>query len=100
MSKKENAKKVGKWLRENADPKLSETRTGGDEPAVEEDREYLNRSELYEVRDVIVRYIDEAKKSYSDTICKNAYNKIKDFRPGSKVKTQDFLDHLLGKVDK
>ncbi|MCA2015593.1 hypothetical protein LDJ79_05685 [Vibrio tritonius] len=100
MSKTENAKKVSKWLRENANPKLSDTRTDGDEPAVKEDREYLNRKELYEVRDVIVRYIDEAKKTYSDTICKNAYNKIKDFRSGDKVKTQDFLDHLHGKLDK
>lgn len=98
MSKKENAKKVAKWLRENT--KLSDKRTGGDEPAVKEDREYLNRSELYEVRDLIVRYLDEAKKEYSDTICKNAYNKIVKFRKGQKVKTQDFLDHLLGKLDK
>lgn len=51
----ENESQVTKWLKENT--KLSWTRTGSDTPAVKLDRLYTNRSEGYEIRDVILRFL-------------------------------------------
>ncbi|MCL1074830.1 hypothetical protein [Shewanella dokdonensis] len=90
-----NEEKVTKWLKENTD--LSWTRTGGDSPAVKEDREYINRSEGYEIRDFILKYYKECGLEHSDSNYEITFNKINNFNPGKKVKTEDLLAHLSAK---
>ncbi|HBC3568663.1 TPA: hypothetical protein ACN322_004655 [Vibrio parahaemolyticus] len=91
-----NTQKVTKWLKDNTN--LSWTRTGGDEPPVKQDRLYINRSEGYEIRDFILRYYEECNLEHKGSNYEISLKKIKNFKPGEKVKTQDLLDHLAAKV--
>ncbi|CCO48469.1 conserved hypothetical protein [Vibrio nigripulchritudo SOn1] len=91
-----NAQKVTKWLKDNTD--LSWTRTGGDEPAVKQDRLYLNRSEAYEIRDFILRYYQECNLRHTGRNYGITLKKINSYKAGEKVKTQDLLEHLSSKV--
>ena len=87
-----NRQKITKWLEDNTD--LSWTRTGGDEPAVKQDKLYLNRSEAYEIRDFILKYYDENNFEHKDDNYKTSLKKILDYKKGEKIKTKDLLDHL------
>lgn len=84
--------KVTKWLKDNTD--LSWTRTGSDTPAVKLDRLYTNRSEAYEVRDVMLRFFKDNNVTHSDGAYKIIFDGIIAYKKGETVKTDDLLEHL------
>ncbi len=92
MASKTNISNLNEWLEENTD--LSTTRTSGDSPAVKLDREFINRSERYEVRDLIIELYDDCNLAYSDENFKKTLKKIMDFNKGKKTKRVDYLSHL------
>lgn len=92
-----NKQAVTKWLEENTD--LSWTRTGGDEPPVKLDRLYINRSEGYEIRDFILKYYEQCNLKHSSSNYEKSLKKIMAYKKGEKVKTQDLLDYLEGKLN-
>jgi hypothetical protein len=83
---------VTKWLK--ASTSLSWTRTGTDTPAVKHDRLYTNRSEGYEIRDVILRFFKDNNVTHSDASYKIIYDGIIAYKKGERVKTDDLLIHL------
>jgi methionine salvage enolase-phosphatase E1 len=87
-----NEAKVSKWLRNNTN--LSWTRTSGDSLAVKLDRVYINRSEVYEIRDFILGYYDCCNLGHKDDNYKNTFDKIIAFKKGEKVKSADMLNYL------
>jgi hypothetical protein len=87
-----NEKKVTNWLENNTD--LSWTRTNGDSPAVRDDRLYINRSEGYEIRDLILNYYKNCNLAHKDENYVKTFNKIIKYKKGEKVKTEDILRHL------
>ena len=87
-----SATKINKWLIDNTD--LSSSRTGNDTPAVKLDRLYINRNELYEIRDFMVGYYDCCNIGHNDENYANTFNKIIAFKKGEKVKSVDMLEHL------
>jgi Zn-finger protein len=89
---------VTKWLVNNTD--LAWTRTGGDAPAVKQDRLYINRSEGYEIRDFILKYYDECNLVHKLENYEITLKKVIEYRKGEKVKTEDLLEHLKGKLEK
>ena len=50
-----NKEKITNWLRENH-PEFSWNRTNGDGSQRRDDTNYINRSEVYEIRDLIYDY--------------------------------------------
>ncbi len=93
-----NESKVTKWLKDNTD--LSWTRTSGDEPAVKLDRLYINRSEGYEIRDFILNYYSQCGLEYKPENYEITLKKVKAYRKGEKIKTEDMLNHLKSKRGK
>jgi hypothetical protein len=89
---------VTKWLKENTD--LSWTRSAGDAPAVKLDRLYINRSEGYEIRDFILKYYDECNLEHKSENYEITLKKVTSYKKGEKVKTEDLLEHLKGKLEK
>ncbi|EDK9054046.1 hypothetical protein O3R54_004256 [Salmonella enterica] len=88
----ENESQVTKWLKENT--KLSWTRTGSDTSAVKLDRLYTNRSEGYEIRDVILRFFKDNNVGHKDEHYKIIYDGIINYKKGHRVETSDLLEHL------
>ena len=60
-----NKEKLTNWLRENH-PELSWSRTGGDGPQKRDDANYINRSEAYEIRDLIYSYYTHCSLGFTD----------------------------------
>lgn len=88
-----NIEKISKWLRDNTN--LSWSRTEGDSPAVQVDSLYINRSEAYEIRDLINSYYKKCNLEYKDSNFKITYNKIIKYKKGFKVKRDEILSHLI-----
>lgn len=93
-----NKQKITKWLKDNTD--LSWKRVGGDEPPVKLDRVYINRSEGYEIRDFIIRYYKECNLTHKEENYAISYKKIINYEKGKKVKSDNLLDYLKGKLNK
>lgn len=87
---------VSKWLRDNTD--LSWTRTAGDGPQVKRDRLYTNRSEGYEIRDVILNFYEECNLEHKPENYEKTLAKILNYRTGEKVKTEDLMTYLIGTI--
>ncbi|AFI89729.1 MULTISPECIES: hypothetical protein [Pectobacterium] len=83
---------VTKWLNDNTN--LSWTRTGTDTPAIKLDRLYTNRSEAYEVRDVMLRFFKDNNVTHNDASYKIIFDGIIAYKKGERVKTDDLLEHL------
>ncbi|VTN31101.1 Uncharacterised protein [Klebsiella pneumoniae] len=94
----ENESQVTKWLKENT--KLSWTRTGSDTPAVKLDRLYTNRSEGYEIRDVILRFFKDNNVGHKDEHYKIIYDGIINYKKGHRVETSDLLEHFKNLLEK
>ncbi len=90
--------KVTKWLRENTE--LSWTRTDGDSPATKQDSYYINRSEAYEFRDLIMDFYSECNLTHKDTNYEITYKKILNYRKGDKVKRKEMLEYLISSSKK
>lgn len=88
-----NEAKVEKWLRDHHQH-LSWNRTPGDTPAKRVDAEFINRSEGYEIRDLIVSYYNGCNLSFSDENFSKTYPKIVSYKKGEKVKRDEMLKHL------
>ncbi|MFS2059744.1 hypothetical protein [Kosakonia cowanii] len=88
----DNESKVTTWLKANKN--LSWTRTGSDSPAVKLDRLYTNRSEGYEIRDVILRFFKDNQVEHTDVHYNIIYDGIIAYKKGERVKTSDLLEHL------
>ena len=84
---------VTAWLKDNTD--LSWKRTEGDRPQVKRDRLFINRSEGYEIRDFILNYYEGCNLEHKAENYKITLKKIKSYKQGEKVKTQDLLNHLV-----
>jgi len=69
---------ITKWLGENTN--LSTTRTSGDTPAIKLDRLYINRNELYEIRDFILKYYKCCKLEHKDDNYEITFQKIINFK--------------------
>jgi len=83
---------VTDWLEQNTD--LAWTRIGGDRPSVKLDRQFINRSEGYEIRYFILKYYEECNLVHKSENYRESLKKIMDYKSGEKVETQDLLDHL------
>jgi hypothetical protein len=83
---------VTKWLKANTD--LSWARTGSDTPAVTLDRLYTNRSEGYEIRDIILRFFKDNNVTHNDANHQIIFDGIIAYKKGQRVKTSDLLEHL------
>ena len=57
--------KITQWLKDNH-PELSWKRTGGDGPEKGDDCNYINRSEGYEIRDLIYDYYIHCNLRFND----------------------------------
>lgn len=84
--------KVTNWLKDNTD--LSWTRTNGDSPAVRDDRLYINRSEGYEIRDLILNYYKKYNLTHKSENYTITLKKVLKYKKGEKVKTELMLNHL------
>lgn len=87
-----NTEKITNWLKENTD--LIWERAGGDERPIREDRNYINRSEGYEIRDFILKYYKECNLKHKDSNYEKSFKKIMSYKKGEKVKSTDLLEHL------
>lgn len=90
-----NKEMLTNWLRDNTD--LSWNRTVGDSPATKQDSNYINRSEAYEIRDLIINYYDNCRLEYSNKNFKITLKKINEYKSGQKVRRDDLLNHLISK---
>jgi len=85
---------IENWLKKNC-PELSWRRVGGDKPPIRTDSFYLNRSEGYEIRDLMYEFF----KSCNNIQCnkenlEEVYNEIQNYKKGEKVKREEVLNHL------
>lgn len=87
-----NEAKVEKWLKENTES--SWTRTSGDTPATKLDLQFINRSEGYEIKDLIVSYYTGCNLAFTDENFSKTYGKIIKHNKGQKVTRKDMLTHL------
>lgn len=88
-----NEAKVEKWLRDHQ-KHLSWTRTPGDSPATRIDSKFINRSEGYEIRDLMVSYYNGCNLSFSDENFSKTYPKIINYKKGQKVTRGEILIYL------
>jgi hypothetical protein len=68
--------------------------------SVKLDRLYINRSEGYEIRDFILKYYDECNLEHKSENYEITLKKVTSYKKGEKVKTEDLLEHLKGKLEK
>ena len=87
-----NSSRITKWLKDNTD--LDWRRSPGDSPAIKLDSLYINRTEGYEMRDLIVNYYTNCKLEFSDKNFLKTFKKIMKYKKGIKVKREDMLEHL------
>ena len=89
-----NKEKLTNWLRENH-PELSWSRTGGDGPQKRDDANYINRSEAYEIRDLIYSYYTHCSLGFTDKNFEKTYGKIMNYKKSKKVKRGEVLEYLI-----
>ena len=81
------------WLKKQ-DVKLSWTRVGGDEPPVEQDRLYINRSEGYEIRDFILSFFEQHNIDHTEKNYDFILHLILGYEQGKKIKTDDLRTYI------
>jgi len=86
------------WLK-SEHPELSWKRTPGDTPDTGLDSLFLNRSEGYEIRDLIYNYYQHCKLEFKESNFKITFKKIMKFEAGKKVKREAFLQYLIDNND-
>lgn len=89
-----NKEKLTKWLRNNHS-ELSWSRVDGDGPQTSDDANYINRSEGYEIRDLIYNYYTCCNLGFSDKNFEITYEKIVNYKKGQKVKRDEMLKYLI-----
>lgn len=93
-----NIEMISKWLKDNTN--LSWNRTEGDSPSVKVDSLYINRSEAYEIRDLINSYYKECNLEYKNDNFEITYKKIINYKKGIKVKRDEILNYLVDGAQK
>lgn len=88
-----NEEILTKWLQDNTD--LSWNRTAGDSPAIKQDLHYINRSEAYEIKDLIIDYYNNCKLEFSNKNFKITLKKINKYKLGKKVSRDEILNYLI-----
>jgi len=88
-----NKEKLTKWLKDNH-PELSWSRVDGDGPQTRDDADYINRSEGYEIRDLIYSYYTNCNLEFSSKNFVITFKKIMNYKKGQKVKRDEMLKYL------
>ena len=86
--------KITKWLKDNY-PELSWNRTSGDGPQIKIDADFINRSEGYEIRDLIYKYYTHCNLGFNDKNFETTYKKIVNYKKSQKVKRDEMLEYLI-----
>jgi len=89
-----NKEKLTKWLRDNHS-ELSWSRTGGDGPQRRDDANYINRSEGYEIRDLIYDYYIHCNIGFKNEYFEITFKKIMNYKKGQKIKRDEMLGYLI-----
>jgi len=84
---------VENWLKENHS-ELCWHRVGGDKPPIRTDSFYLNRSEGYEVRDLMYEFFRNCNIQCNEENLEKVYNEIQNYKEGEKVKREEVLGYL------
>jgi len=89
-----NKEKMTKWIKDNH-PELKWSRTSGDGPQTSDDAKYINRSEGYEIRDLIYDYYIHCNIGFKNEYFEITFKKIMNHKKSQKVKRDDMLEYLI-----
>ena len=89
-----NKEKITKWIKDNHS-ELSWSRTSGDGPQTNDDAKYINRSEGYEIRDLVYDYYTHCNLGFNAKNFEITLKKIINYRIGQKVKRDEMLNYLI-----